>query len=334
MKWLVTGAGGFLGRYVVEAALASGHAVRALLRPVSPAPSGWESDPRIEIVRGDLRARGTGEAMVEGVDGVIHLAAAKEGDLYEQFAGTVLATENLIDAMRSQGVRRMVLAGSFAVYEYLDRPAVSLLDETTPLAMDPTARDEYCQTKLVQERLVRRAAEEAGWRCVILRPGVIFGPDNLWNGRVGFAAGQRWWVCTGSGGLLPVAYVENCAEAFVKAAEYDGAPGTQILNVVDEDLPTHLAYLREMRRASGEHARILPLPWPVMRLLAASAALVNRLFFKGTAKLPGLLIPARVHARCRPMRYSNARIRAVLGWAPRYGWRSGIARSTSGAADA
>ncbi|MCC5887210.1 MAG: NAD-dependent epimerase/dehydratase family protein [Gammaproteobacteria bacterium] len=334
MKWLVTGASGFLGRHVVDAALARGHSVRALLRPVSATPSEWESDPRIEVVRGDLRARGSGEAMAEGVDGVIHLAAAKEGDLYEQFSGTVLATENLIEAMRAQGVERMVLAGSFAVYEYLDLPRMSLLDETTPLAIDPAVRDEYCQTKLVQERLVRRAADEAGWHCVILRPGVIFGSENLWNGRVGFAAGGRWWVCTGSGSVLPVAYVENCAEAFVNAAEYQGERGTQTFNVIDDELPTHRSYLREMRRSSGGGARIIPLPWPVMQTLAAAAALVNRLFFKGTAKLPGLLVPARVHARCRPMRYSNARIKEVLGWAPRCDWRAGIARSTGHGVDA
>jgi hypothetical protein len=64
-----------------------------------------------------------------------------------------------------------------------------------------------------------------------------------------------------------------------------------------------------------------------MRGLAGSAALVNRLLLGGRARLPGILIPSRLHARCKPMRFDNSRLKRTLEWAPRYTWRQGVERS-------
>ena len=103
MKLLVTGAGGFLGQYVVAAAVRRGHRVRAMVRPAGSVPASWHGHPMVEVVSGDLRsAKGILE-ILDGVDGVVHLAAAKAGDLYEQFGGTVIATENLLAAMVTAG---------------------------------------------------------------------------------------------------------------------------------------------------------------------------------------------------------------------------------------
>lgn len=328
MKLLITGAGGFLGRHVVVAAVARGHQVRALLRPAAKSmPTGWQGHPAVEVVYGDLRAPRGLEPMLAGVDAIIHLAAAKAGDLYEQFGGTVLATENLLNLLPGSDVKRLVLTGSFSVYEYLRRRAWSLLDESSPLAADPFSRDEYCQTKLAQEQLVLDRSQSDGFTCVVLRPGVIYGEDNLWTARLGMQAGSRWWLRTGTFAPMPLTYVENCAEAAVLAAEYDGPQRQLILNVVDDQTPSQRAYLNEWRRHLTPRPRVIPIPWTLMRLLARLAWLTNRLFFKGTAKVPGLLVPSRLHARCKPLRYTNRAIKAALGWQPRYSWQEGIERS-------
>lgn len=328
MKILITGAGGFLGKSVLAAAVARGHQVRAMIRPASGVPDqAWLESDLIEIVRGDLRARGTFDEIVQGVDAVIHLAAAKAGDLYEQFAGTVLATENLLEAMRHSDVRQMVLTSSFSVYEYLKKRAWSVLDEESALAQLPQTRDEYCQTKLEQERIVREYFAERGGRCVILRPGVIFGRDNLWTARLGMQCGSRWWLRTGTFARLPLTYVENCAEAIVLAAEYQESESVLTLNVVDGECPNQRTYMREIRNQSAPSARIVPLPWTLMRLLARCADLTNLVFFKGTAKVPGLFVPSRLHARCKPLRYSNEKISRILKWTPRWTWRDGVRRS-------
>ena len=327
MKVLVTGAGGFLGKHVVHALVERGHEVRALVRPKSSLPEGWQDESSIEVFRADLRSKRGLEELCAGIDCVVHLAAAKSGDFYDQFGGTVIATENLIEAMRDAGVNRMVLTSSFSVYEYLKRPAKSEISEDSPLAQDPEARDEYCRTKLLQERLARRVAKQHSWSLVVLRPGVIFGRDNLWNGRVGFPVSARWWVCTAPFSTVPLCYVENCADAIAHAVEriddLDGAT----LNLLDDGPPSHWQYLKEFGAQSETKVRIIPMPWWVMRALAGLAALTNRVLFGGNAKLPGLLVPSRVHARCKPMRYGNDAAKEALAWEPGHTWAHGVDRS-------
>ncbi|NGP53707.1 NAD(P)-dependent oxidoreductase [Thioalkalivibrio sp. XN8] len=320
MKLLVTGAGGFLGRHVVAAATKAGHEVRAVVRPKSPASAAWAEDPAIEVFRADLRTRAGLGGICDGIDCVVHLAAAKSGDFYDQFAGTVIATENLLGEMVEAEVGQIVLTSSFAVYEYLRRPARSEISEESPLAVDPEARDEYCRTKLLQEQLVRKAAEEWGWSHMILRPGVIYGRDNLWNGRVGFPINSRWWVCTAPFSTVPLTYVENCADAIVKAAERTADNVAQVVNVVDDDLPNHWIYLRRFASLQPVRPGVIPLPWIVLRVLAGTASFVNRLALRNSGKLPGLLVPARVHARCKPMRYPTKYVRHVIAFRMSCGW--------------
>lgn len=328
MNLLVTGAGGFLGRNVVKAAVQSGHYVRALLRPASThVPASWQEHARIEIVRGDLRSPKSIPGMLEGVKGVIHLAASKTGDLYEQFAGTVIATENLLDAMGKTEIDRLVVTSSFSVYEYLKRSQGSTIDENSPLASDRFLRDEYCQTKLEQERIVLEKAEQMDWRCLVLRPGVIYGRKNLWTARLGMQINDRWWVRIGKSATLPLTYVENCADAILRSVEYDGSERRVVLNVVDGDPPTQKAYLDELREQITPRSRIIPIPWWFMRSTARLAWLANHIGFRGTAKVPGVFVPSRLHARCKPMTYTNGKIVSILGWKPRYSWREGIKRS-------
>lgn len=329
MRVLITGAGGFLGREVVRAAVARGHDVRALIRPASALPdNSWSENERIEIVRGDLRAAGSFDDLLDDIDVVIHLAASKAGDLYEQFGGTVMATENLLAGMERQGVNNLVLSSSFSVYEYLKKRSWSVLDEDSPLAIDPLSRDEYCQTKLEQERIVREHFERVQGRCMILRPGVIFGRDNLWTARLGIKCGPKWWVRTGGIARLPLTYVENCAEAIVLAAASESPPATITLNIVDDETPTQRSYMKEIRRYEASRPRVFPVPWWLMRCAARLASVTNRVLFGGTAKVPGLFVPERLHARCKPLRYSNHRIKSALGWQPGVDWREGIRRST------
>ncbi len=328
MKLLVTGAGGFLGRYVVASAVQCGHEVCAMVRPASQyIPESWQGHPQVEVVRGDLRSSHGSAQLLEGVDAVIHLAASKTGDLYEQFGGTVIATENLLDAMCEAGIGRLVVTSSFSLYEYLKRWAWSTLDEASPTAAEPFVRDEYCQTKLVQEQMVLERVEAHDWRCVVLRPGAIYGRDNLWTARLGIQVNDRWWIRTGTFAPLPLTYVENCAKAIVLAAEYNGPKRILVLNVVDNETPSQRAYLNELRDRVTPRPRIVPIPWTVMRLLARLAWLTNRVCFKGTAKIPGLFVPSRLHSQCKPLQYTNRKIVSSLGWEPQYSWQEGIHRS-------
>ncbi|MDH4277605.1 MAG: NAD-dependent epimerase/dehydratase family protein, partial [Acidimicrobiia bacterium] len=88
MKLYITGATGFVGRSVVTEALGRGHEVVAVVRPASrrslvdDAPAGA---PLTEA-RVDLRSPDALVESLRGVESVVHLAAAKSGDFYTQFA--------------------------------------------------------------------------------------------------------------------------------------------------------------------------------------------------------------------------------------------------------
>jgi len=326
MKLYVTGATGFVGSQVVAAARARGHDVVAVVRPARPVPA---LDDGVEPARVDLRSRrGVAESLA-GVDAVIHLAAAKAGDFATQFAGTVVATENLLTAMDEAGATRLVGVSTFSVYDYRGIEPGTVLDEDSPIDRSPALRDEYARTKLVQEQLYRDFGDGDGRRCVIVRPGMIYGPGNLWHDLLGAGLGPRY-LRIGSRATLPITYVENCADAIVLAAGRLADPTStidgEVINVVDDDLPTQERYAQAVA-ARTEVPRTIKLPWPVVRTVADVLALANRRLLGGRAKFPGIAVPDRLDARFKPLRYTNRKAKDLLGWEPRFDLDEAIERS-------
>ncbi len=327
MKLLITGASGFLGPYVVAEALRRGHQVRAGVRGRSPLQDSltWQDHPNLEFAKVDLLQRETLPDAAQGVDAVIHLAATMKGDFQAQYAGTVTATENLLSAMQDAGISRLIAISSFSVFDYLKLPDGATIEENSPLEQNPAQRDAYTQTKLIQEATVRRFGQTG--QVTILRPGMIYGRDHLWNAHLGIRAGDRLWLQIGANGQMPLTYVENCATAIVLAAEQEGAIG-QTINIVDSDLPTQSAFVQSLSRHLKKSPLVVPLHWSVLYLVAQPLWQVNKLL-KGKLKLPGLLVPARLHARFKPLRYSNALAQDVLHWQPQYSFEAAIDRSCS-----
>ena len=321
---LITGAAGFVGQYVVAAVLRAGHRVLANVRPkTNLAQVSWHDHPNVTIVRQDLRSRrGLLEALT-GADAVIHLAAVKGGDFYDQFAGTVIATENLLWAMQAQGIRQLVAMSTFSVYDFLHIKPHHLLDENGPIEANPADRDGYAQTKLIQEKLYRAYEGDV----TILRPGMIYGRDNLWHALIGAKVGERW-LKIGGKATLPMAYVENCAGAIACAINAPAAVG-QTINIVDDNLPTQNTYLDQLLMHTPEPPRIIPVPWFVMRSIANLAWWVNTALLDKQARLPGILVPAKLQGRFKPLKYNNTQAKALLNWTPDYSLVEAFERSCS-----
>ena len=341
MRLYVTGATGFVGRYVVAAALAAGHDVRAVVRPSSEVelppvlPSGNGSVPpavgALDTARVDLRSPTGLAPSLTDVDAVIHLAAAKAGDFHTQFAGTVTATENLLSAMTEAGVPALVGVSTFSVYDYRALRSGDLVTEASPIDTEPERRDEYARTKLLQEQLYRRFGRDEGRRVVIVRPGMIYGRDNLWHALLGAELGPRF-LRIGRRAVLPLCYVENCAEALVLAAEgvarQPSPLAGETINLVDDDLPTQADYARRVS-AVIDTPPTVPVPWPVVRLGAEVLQRGNELLVDGRAKFPGIVVPDRLHARFKPLRYTNEKAKRLLGWSPRFDTATAIERSVA-----
>ncbi len=324
-KVFITGAAGFVGQYVVAAVLRAGHQVLANVRPkTNVTQMSWHDHPQVTIVRQDLRSRrGLLEALTSA-DAVIHLAAVKGGDFYDQFAGTVIATENLLWGMKEQGIRQLVAISTFSVYDFLQMKPHRLLDENSPIEANPTDRDDYAQTKLIQEKLYRAYEGDV----TILRPGMIYGRDNLWHALIGAEVGEHRWLKIGGGATLPMAYVENCAVAIACALNAPAAVG-QTINIVDDQLPTQNAYLQQLLVHTPEPPQMIPVPWFVMRSIANLAWWVNTALLGKQARLPGILVPAKLQGRFKPLKYSNDKAKALLNWTPDYSLIEAFERSGS-----
>ena len=327
MKVLITGASGFVGKYVVAAALEAGHEVRAVIRPKTDETRfSWHTHPNLEIGRFDLRQRRGLSEVVAGVDAVIHLAATKGGDFYDRFAGTVIGTENLLLAMQETEVNHLVVTSTFSLYDYQAIPRKTVLDETSPLIKNPLDRDAYAQTKLIQEEMIREFEKAHDATVTIIRPGMIYGREALWHALLGAELGENRWLKIGGKSTLPMAYVENCAEAIVKALTEEKAFG-QTVNIVDDELPTQQSYIDGLLKHETESPKLTPVSWSVMQGISNLAWFVNKRLLGGQARLPGILVPAQLQARFRPLQYSNHLAKSMLNWTPRYSFKESLERS-------
>ena len=328
MKVLITGANGFLGRHVVAEFLRRGHAVRALVRPAARLGAlGWTDD--VELFRGDLRVSKNLADAFEGVDVLVHLAAAVAGGEDAQFAAGVVGTERLLDAMaRAETTRRLVLASSFSVYDW--SAIRGALTEASPLeaGADLYDRDGYAVAKAWQERVARRAAREHGWALTVLRPGFIWGRGNEYLACLGQKVGPVHLVF-GPRSRVPLTHVENCADLFATAAEHPGAVG-ETFNVVDGDDVRVWSYLGDYLRRSGGRGVRVPVPYALALAGARLARRVSRWTFRGKGKLPSILVPCRFEARFKPLRFGDGKARELLGWRPPLDYRECLRRTYGG----
>src|SRR5262245_18835912 len=110
--FLVTGAGGFLGSAVVDQLLAQGQRVRVLVRDAAKVERLRQQG--VEVVVGDVRSPEALRSAVEGVDVILHCAAAvgphfSKREIYET---NLTGVRNLLDAVEQSGRGRVVLVSS------------------------------------------------------------------------------------------------------------------------------------------------------------------------------------------------------------------------------
>lgn len=309
---LVTGASGFLGRYVVAALRNAGHRVRALVRPATDIrPLNWSDD--IEIFRADLCDADDLAAAFDGIDLLVHLAAQVGGDDQTRVSATLTGTERLLTAMAASATKRLVLASSFSVYDYHELRGTP--DEADPIeSAHLLQRDNYTIAKVGQENMVRRFAQQHGWELIVLRPGAIWGSGHLDLPNLGQRLGPVYFIIAPRA-TLPLSYVENCAGAFASAAT---APADHTLNVVDDELVTAWRFAGEYLRSTKQTAIRVPVPYRLGLLATHLISVAQRTIFFGKLSLPNILRPRCFEARFKPLRYSNYALRESLKWQPRF----------------
>ncbi len=177
----VTGATGFLGRYVVRRLASTGHHLRCWYRPSSDRGGLEDVAAAVEWVPGDL-GDPAAAGFVKGADAVVHAAVSWEGGGARRRGGpgallrfletNVMGSLRLFQAAHTAGVPRFVFIATCAVHEVIldDRP----LDETHPLW--PTSH--YGAHKAALEKFVHSFGLGEGWPICSLRPTGIYGVDH------------------------------------------------------------------------------------------------------------------------------------------------------------
>ncbi len=306
MNILITGAGGFLGAALVRRLQARGHAnLRCLVR----SKHALRDIPGAEVMTGNLLSPAAAARAVEGVDLIIHAAAAMRGAAADMVLNTVVASRHLLEALGGRRPR-IVLVSSFSVYGTAAMARNAVLDEASPLEPHPELRDPYSFAKLRQEKLFEEYQRKLGFELVTVRPGVIYGEG---GGAISSRVGQFLFgvfLNLGHGNRLPLCYVDNCAEAIAVAALHPQA-ANQVYNVCDDDLPTCSQYLREYRR-QVQDIRVLPVPYSA--LMAVSWA-VEKYHSWSHGQLPAVFTRYLTRTLWKGTRFDNSRIKG-LGWTP------------------
>ncbi|HWB14598.1 MAG TPA: NAD-dependent epimerase/dehydratase family protein [Pirellulales bacterium] len=222
MHCLVTGANGFLGRYIVEQLAARGDRVRAYCRRHAT-----ELDALgVETFLGDVRDAEQTEAACQGIDVVFHTAAVAGiwGPWKHFYETNTLGTRHVIAGCLRHGVQKFVFTSSPSVT--FDGREQCGVDETVPYPQRWLCH--YPHTKALAEQEVLAANGRNGLVTCALRPHLIWGPrDHHLVPRVIERARHGKLVRVGDGkNLIDMVYVENAAAAHLRAADhlFPGSP--------------------------------------------------------------------------------------------------------------
>ena len=172
---LVTGATGFVGAAVANAARAAGYRVRVLARASSPRTN---LSPADDMVIGDLRDRASLGPALQGVRYLFHVAA--DYRLWSRDPGEIMrsnmeGTRNIMETALRAGVERIVYTSSVAVLALRDgKPA----DESSSLP-EEKAIGVYKKSKVLAEQLVRDMVAREKLPAVIVNPSTPIGPRDV-----------------------------------------------------------------------------------------------------------------------------------------------------------
>jgi len=228
---VVTGGTGFVGQRLVEMLVERG-AERVVSFDVVAPSAGVLQHKAIEYVIGDLTDPEAVSNAIKGADVVWHIAAAvgpyHPHDLYKRV--NVGGTQNVIDAMKRHGVKKLIYSSSpstrfSADYRHID----GLTEDELPQLPQKAYVAEYAKTKADGELLMRQAvAADKEFLALACAPHQVYGPrDNLFLPNVLESCGSGKLRIFGSGeNRVCMTYVDNYCHGLIISEKklYPGSP--------------------------------------------------------------------------------------------------------------
>ena len=228
----VFGAGGFVGRYVVQALLARGARVKAAVLNTNNAlflkPLG--NLGQVELVTADVRKPGSVFAAVEGSDAVVNLVGS--------FAD--------MDAINGEGAGTVAAAAKAA--------GVDALVHISAIGADAESDAKYARSKAAGEAAVRKAFPSA----TIIRPSIIFGREDAFINRfAGLVRSLPVLPVIGAETKFQPVFVGDVAKAIAAALD---APGGETLELGGPDIFSMLELNQWIADATGHSPMFVPVP--------------------------------------------------------------------------
>ena len=206
----LTGATGFLGRYLVQALHAKGWRVRAMVRSLPV--HAQLADIRLELVPGDLENQAALTRLVTGADAIIHIAGAIKGDADSLMRTNYGGTKRIAKAWRAHASNaRFISVSSF------------------------TAREPHLSAYGASKRAAEEAVMGLDGNWLVVRPPAIYGPWDRETLSIFKAARLPVHPMLGDkASRLSLIHVRDAADAL--SALCDGGPKRELLELSDEML--------------------------------------------------------------------------------------------------
>ena len=306
IRFLVTGANGFVGHALCNLLLQHGHDVRGAVRHSGVMlPSGIT-----RVVVGEINGQTDWTAALAEVDIIIHLAARvhvmheSSQDALGEFRRTnVAGTEKLACSATVSGVKRMVFVSSIKVNGEETLAGHQFNEYDIPMPRDP-----YGISKWEAEQALRRVERETNLEVVVVRPPLVYG--------VGVKGNFVQMLNVLAKGIpLPLAsvrnlrsliYIGNFVDALEKCATHPAAAGKTYLVSDGEDVSTP-ELLGQLGEAMGHRARLISCSPELLKL-------AGRLFGK-SAKIDRLVSSLQVDC---------SKLRRELNWNPPFTLQQGL----------
>ncbi|HEU4386081.1 MAG TPA: NAD-dependent epimerase/dehydratase family protein [Anaeromyxobacteraceae bacterium] len=323
MRWLVTGANGFIGPTVVERIRARGDRVRALVLPGTGAAELLALDA--EVVAGDVTEPRTLGPAAEGCDAVVHLAgltkALRAGDFYRVNAA---GTGNLAAACAEARPRPVLVFVSSLSAAGPSRRGRPRREEDPPAPVS-----HYGRSKLQGEEALRALSGRLA--ATVVRPPITYGPRDRETLPPLFGMARRGLAlkCGFGQRVYSLVHVEDLADGILAAAERGrrlGRSGDEGLYYLSDGVIHGWAEIcREVAQALGRGVRVLAVPAAASLAVALGCALAAEV-----SRRPAFLSFDKMReVRCRAWTCSIDRARGELRYAPRLSLAEGLRRSAA-----
>jgi nucleoside-diphosphate-sugar epimerase len=310
MRVLITGGAGFFGLHMATKLANQGHRVSLL----DLAPYDTEEYPAgITFHTGDVRNAKLLYDLMDGVDGVVHAAAAlplwKPADI---FTTNRDGTLNALEAARQRGVKRFVQISSTAVYGVPKKHPI--LEDDPRVGVGP-----YGIAKIQAEEVCERY-RQMGQQVTIIRPKTFIGIGRLGVFQILFDwvhNGNRIPIIGSGKNLYQLLEVEDLVDAVILALTGPAAAANDTFNVGARHYNTVYEDVKALCDYAGNGARVLPTPAGPVKF---ALELFNKLGLSP-------LYPWVYATADKDSFVSTEKIERALQWNPRYSNAEALIRS-------